>query len=134
MAALSDYLEDALLNHIFRNTSYTRPANIYVALYTTATTDAGGGTEVTGGSYSRQAVATGASSGWGAPSGGSTSNTADITFTTATADWGTVTHVALLDAASSGNMLFHGALTASKTVNNGDTFKFLATNLSISLL
>lgn len=133
MAAFSDYLEDALVNHIFRNSTFTRPANIYVALFTAAPSDAGGGTEVSGGSYARVAVATGASSGWDASSAGATANTAAVTFPTATADWGTVTHVGLFDASTTGNLLFWGALTASKTVSNGDIFKFNAGDLDISL-
>lgn len=133
MAALSDYLEQALLNHIFRNTDFTRPANIYVALFTVAPSDAGGGTEVSGGSYARQAVATGASSGWDAPSSGALANTAEIAFPTATANWGTVAAVGLFDAVSGGNLLFHGALAANKTVNSGDVFRFNAGDLDISL-
>ena len=133
MAALSDYLENALIEHLFRNTNYTRPANIYVALYTAAPNDAGGGTEVSGGSYARQAIATGASSGWDAASGGATANTATVTFPTATASWGTVTHVGLFDAVTSGNLLMHGALSASQAVNNGNIFRFNAGDLDVSL-
>lgn len=133
MSALSDYLENALIEHIFRNTSYTRPANIYVALFTAAPSDSGGGTEVSGGSYARQAIATGASSGWAAVSGGATENSATLTFPTATANWGTITHVGLFDASSAGNLLFHGALTASKTINSGDIFRFNAGDLDVSL-
>lgn len=114
MSAFSDYLEGALLDHIFRNTNYTRPANIYVALYTGAPTDAGGGTEVSGGSYARQAVATGASSGWNAPSGGLVDNNAAITFPTATANWGKIVAAALLDASSSGNLLFWAWLSNTR--------------------
>lgn len=127
MAAASDYLENALINAVLRNTAYTSPTTVYAALFTTATTDAGGGTEVSGGSYARTAVT------FGAPTDGSTSNTADVTFPTATGAWGTVTHVAIYDAATAGNMLFHGALTASKTVNSGDTFKFATGDLTITL-
>lgn len=133
MAALSDYLENALIEHLFRNTNYTRPANIYVALYTAAPNDAGGGTEVSGGSYARQAIATGASSGWDAASGGATANTATVTFPTATASWGTVTHVGLFDAVTGGNLLMHGALSASQAVNNGNIFRFNAGDLDVSL-
>lgn len=133
MSAISDYLENALINHIFRNTDYTRPANIYVALFTAAPNDAGGGTEVSGGSYARVAVATGASSAWDAASGGATANTGVTTFPTATADWGTITHMALFDASSGGNMLFHGALTSNKVVNNGDIFRFNAGELDVAL-
>lgn len=132
MAALSDYLENALVNHIFRNTDFTRPANIYVALFTAAPSDAGGGTEVSGGSYARQAVPTGASSEWNAASGGVTANTNTITFPTATANWGTVVAVGLFDAVTAGNLLFHASLAANKTVNSGDVIRFNAGDLDIT--
>lgn len=142
MAAMSDYLENKIIDHVFRNTAYTVPTTVYIALFTAAPSDAGGGTEVTGGAYARVQVGpsltawngthgntTGVSSG----TGGLTDNAADITFTTATASWGVVTHVAIMDAVTGGNVLFHGALTASKTVDNGDTFKFNAGDLDITL-
>lgn len=133
MSALSDYLENHIIDSLFRNTTFTRPANIYVALFTAAPNDAGGGTEVSGGSYARQAIATGASSGWDAASGGATANTAVLTFPTATANWGTITHVGLFDASTSGNLLFHGALAASQTINSGNIFRFNAGDLDVSL-
>lgn len=132
MAAMSDDLENKLINHIFRNTDYARPANIYLALFTAAPSDSGGGTEVSGGSYARQAVATGASSGWDAASGGATANTGVVTFPTATADWGTITHVGVFDASTSGNLMFHGALSSNKTVSNGDIFRFNAGEFDIA--
>lgn len=129
MTALSNYLENALINHILRNTQHTTPGtSIYVALYTTDPTDADTGTEVSGGSYARVQVTA-----WDAPSDGATANTSDITFTTASADWGTVSHVGIHDDSAAGNLLFHGSLTQSKVVNNGDTFKFLAGDLDVSL-
>jgi len=127
MAEFSDYLENKIIDHMLRNQAYTPPATIYLALFTTATDDAGGGTEVSGGAYARQAVSLSAAS------GGASENTADITFPTATADWGTVTHVALMDALSGGNMLLHSPLDASKTVNNGDTFKITAGDLDVAV-
>lgn len=127
MAQISNYLENALVNHVLRNTALTSPVTVYVALYTTDPTDADTGTEVTGGSYARQSAA------FSAPTDGATSNSADVTFPTATANWGTVTHVVIRDAAAGGNALFHGALTASKVVNNGDTFKINAADLDVSL-
>lgn len=125
MAALSDYLEAALLNEVLRNTGYTPAATVYLALFTDATTDAGGGTEVTGGSYARQAVT------FGAPSGGVCSNTGAIAFASMPA--ATVTHAAIMDASTAGNMLFHGALTASKTVGAGDTLTFAIGDIDASL-
>jgi hypothetical protein len=130
MAAMTNYLENKLTDQIWRGQAYTFPSTMYFALHTTATDDAGGGTEVTGGSYARVGVpctltdfagtqgagTTTASSG----TSGTTSNNAAITFPAPTANWGTITHMSVWDAASSGNMLFHGALSLSKTVNNGD--------------
>ena len=133
MAAFSDYLEQAILNHIFRNTAiFTPPANVYLALFTAAPSDSGGGTEVSGGSYARKAVST--TGQWNAPGvGGLTDNINAQAFVTATASWGTVTHFGIFDAATAGNLLFHGALTVSKTVGSGDTFQFSAGDLDITL-
>jgi len=127
MAAMSDDLETKLLNATLRNTSYTSPATVYAALFTDATDDAGGGTEVATGSYARQALT------FAAPSGGASTTSGDTTFPTATGDWGTITHAAIYDAVSSGNSMYHGALTASKVVNTGDIFKFLAGDLTVTL-
>lgn len=132
MSAMSDYLENALATHLFGNTNFTRPASIYVALFTAAPNDSGGGTEVSGGSYARQAVPTGASSGW-TITGGTATNTSSITFPAATANWGTVTHVGLFDAATNGNLLFHGALAASKVIESGDIFQIQPGMLSVEL-
>jgi endoglucanase Acf2 len=127
MAAISNYLENALINAIFRDTAYTSPSDVYVGLFTSDPTDAGSGTEVSGGSYAR-VVAT-----FGAPSNGSSASDADITFAQATALWGTVTHIGIFDALTSGNLLYHGALTASKTIDTGDVFKIPAGSLTVSL-
>ncbi len=127
MAEFTDYLEDKIIDHMLRNQAYTPPTTIYLALFTAAPGDAGGGTEVSGGSYARQAVTLSAAS------GGASANSADITFPAATADWGTVTHVALMDALTVGNMLMHSPLDASKTVNNGDTFKINAGDLDVTV-
>lgn len=89
--------------------------------------DNNSGTEVSGGAYAREAAT------FSAPVGGVTSNSVDITFTQATASWGTVTHFGILDASSGGNLLYHGALTTAKTVDNGDIFKFTSGNLSVTL-
>ena len=133
MASFSDYLEQQILNHIFRNTAiFTPPANVYLALFTAAPSDSGGGTEVTGGSYARKAVST--TTQWNAPGvGGLTDNINAQAFVTATASWGTITHFAIFDAASAGNLLFHGALTASKVVGSGDTIQFAAGDLDVTL-
>lgn len=121
MSDLSDYLEVQFRTHVFRTGSFTKPTVLAVALYTAAPGDAGGGTEVTGGSYARvqkdplDANWTAASS-----TDGLTDNAAALTFPSPTANWGLITHNALLDATSAGNFLFTGALTTSKTVNSGD--------------
>lgn len=127
MAAFSNYLEDKVLDHVFGGTTLSQPANVYLALFTAAPSDAGGGTEVSGGAYARVAIT------FGASSGGTKSNSADIDFAQATANWGTITHVGIFDAASAGNLLAHGALSASKTVNNGDTFSIPTGSLDVSL-
>jgi hypothetical protein len=125
----SNYLEDALINAVFRNTTYTSPATVYVALYTAVTdAEAGTGTEVTGGAYARQSMA------FDAPSNGVTQNTSIVTYPTATANWGTVTHAAARDASTAGNALTTvKALTASKVINTGDIFRFPAGQFSVSL-
>lgn len=127
MANFSNYLENALINATLRNTSYASPTTVYVGLFTTDPTDAGTGTEVAGGSYARTAVT------FGAPSNGVASNNADVTFPTATGSWGTVTHVGIHDASTTGNLLYHSSLTASKTVGTGDVFKITSGNLSVTL-
>lgn len=100
----------------------------YIALYTIAPSDAGGGTEVTGGSYARED----SSGKWGAPAAGAVANNAEIAFTQATGDWGTVVAFSIMDAVTAGNFLYWADLTASKTVNSGDTFKFPATNIDLT--
>ena len=133
MAALSDYLEDALINHVLRNTAYTTPGtSIYVGLvkfYESSKLEAGTLTqESSGGAYARQQVTS-----WDDPSGGgATQNTSAITFPTATADWGMVSGVFVADASSGGNVLLHGTLTTARDIKNGDVFKFNAGDLDIT--
>lgn len=131
--ALSDYLENKLVDHLFRSTSYTAPTTWYVALFTSSCSDSAGGTEVSGGSYARASLASGTSnwantqaSGTGASTGtsGTTSNSSAITFATPSAGWGTVTYWGLYDASSAGNLLVCSALTTSKTINSGDSVSF----------
>jgi len=127
MAEISNYLENALINGTLRATSYTAPTTTYLALYTNDPTDADTGTEVTGGSYVRQAIV------FSAPSNGATSNSSAIEFPQCTADWGIITHVGIRDAVTTGNLLYHTPLDSSKTISNGDIFKITATNLSVTL-
>ena len=130
--ALSDYLENLLLDHVLGKTTYTGPTTTYIAAYTVAPADAGGGTEVTGGSYARVAY-TNSVANWPNASGGSKSNANTIDFGTATANWGTIVAVAILDAVTAGNFMFYGLMVNSKTVNSGDGFRFLPTKLSVAL-
>ena len=127
MAEMSNYLENALLNATLNATTYTAPATVYVGLFTSDPTDAGSGTEVSGGSYARTAVT------FGAPSGGVSTNSADVTFPTATASWGTVGWIGINDASSGGNLLYHTALDTAKTIDSGDIFKITTGNLSVTL-
>lgn len=144
MAALSNYLENNIIDYILRGQTFTPPSTLYVGLFTAAPSDTGGGTEVAGGSYARVSIAssmvnwagtqgagtTTASSG----TSGTTSNNIVISFPTPTANWGTITHVALFDASTSGNMIIYGALSTSKTVNNGDAApSFQAAALSFQI-
>lgn len=144
MAAMSDYLENKLIDALFRGQAYTMPATIYVGLLTAAPSDAGGGTEVSGGSYARVAV-TGSLVNWAGTqsagsttassgTGGTTSNNNAITFPAPTANWGVATHIGIYDAASAGNLLFWSALTTAKTVNNGDAApSFAAAALTVQI-
>lgn len=127
MAEMSNYLENALINATLRNTSYTSPATVYVALYTTDPTDADTGTEVSGGSYARTAVT------FGAPSNGVSTNSASVEFPTCTSSWGTITHIGIRDASTSGNLLYHTALTTSKVIDVDDIFRISTGNLSVTL-
>jgi hypothetical protein len=132
---MADYLEKRVLDLVFRNAnaSATVPlgldaTNVWVGLYTATPSDTGGGTEVSGGSYARVAVArTGA--GFNAASGAlaTTNNTGTVTFPTASGSWGTVTQFGIFDAATAGNLLYWGDLTVSKTIGTGDTASFAAT-------
>lgn len=116
----SDYLENKLNDHVLGNTSFSTPATVYMAAFTVAPTDAGGGTEATGGSYARVSI-TNNTTNWPNSSGGSKSNGTAITFPTASASWGSIVAVALFDASSSGNLLYWATLSVNKTIGNGDT-------------
>lgn len=131
MAAISTYLQNALLNHILRGaaggTALAQPANVYCALYTTAPTQAGPGTEIVGGAYARQPIA------FSVPAGGSTSNGAQLTFPVATANWGTIVGIGIHDALTNGNMLYYGTLTTPKQIGIGDQFIMNPNNLTPSI-
>jgi hypothetical protein len=129
MAALSDYSEKLLLDWAMTTGSATRPTAWYVALYTVAPSDSGGGTEVSGSGYARQSVTFDAAS----SPGGTTSNTGAVSFTASGGAFGTVVAIGIFDAVSSGNLLWHGNMTASKTVDDGDTLEFSIGNIDLTL-
>ena len=122
---LTNYLENKLLDHFLGTTSYTMPSPVYVALFTVAPSDAGGGTEVTGGSYARQTAA------FSAASSGATSNSGNIDFTGMPAT--TTVAIALFDNSTGGNMLVYGTLTTNKTTDAGDTLRIATGDLDISI-
>lgn len=130
MAAMTNYLENKLIDWLLRAQVFTPPATVYAALFTVAPTDAGGGTEVSGGSYAREAIASSLANWAGTQgagttvvssgTGGTTSNNVVVTFNAPTANWGSIVAVGLFDALTGGNLLIYGNLTNAKTVNNGD--------------
>jgi hypothetical protein len=126
MSALSDYLEDELLDHILSVGSYTMPSNVYVGLSTGSFADDNSGTELSGSNYARVAAT------FSAASGGTTSNSSAIEFAAATGSWGSVSHFGIFDAASSGNLLIHGAFTTAKTIASGDILKIPTGDLDIT--
>jgi len=127
MAEMSNYLENALINGTLRGTTYTAPTTTYLALYTSDPTDADTGTEVTGGAYARQSIT------MGAPSNGVSTNSSAIEYPQCTLTWGTVTHVGIRDALTSGNLLYHTPLDTSKTISTGDIFRVAISSLSVTL-
>jgi hypothetical protein len=141
--ALSDYVENKVIDLLFRGQAFTAPSTIYVGLSTAACSDSSVGTEVSGGSYARVSItaslanfagtqsagSTTASSG----TGGQTSNNAAVNFATPTAGWGTVTHWFLIDASSGGNLLVCATLTTSKTINTGDTVSFAIGAMTVTV-
>ena len=134
MANASDYLEKAILDHVFKVAAFTQPPSIYIGLHTSSPADDDSGTEVSGTDYAR----VDASSSWAAASspGGTITTNADITFPAAgSGGWGTVTHIGIYDSDTGGsnNLLFHGALAASKTVAESDIFQITSGNLTITL-
>jgi len=147
MSAASNYVEDRTLDFWLKanSTGTTTPSVVYVALFTSA--DSTGGTaenleagtltnECAGAGYNRKAVT------FGTISNGSVSNSGNVTFDTATGNWGTITHVAVMDAeahfqsgdsAGAGNVLYYGALTTAREILTDDTFQITTGNLTISL-
>jgi hypothetical protein len=124
---LSNYLENAIINATLRGLPYTSPSAVYVALYTSSPNEDDTGSEVTGSGYVRRTVT------FNPPTNGVTTNAADVEWPAASGNWGVITHIALRDASSAGNLLYWAALPSSRTVNNGDVFKMLAGSISLTL-
>lgn len=129
MSSFTDYTENKVLDHVVGKTSFTMPS-VWVALFTAAPSDTGGGTECTGGSYARKSTA---GADWAAASGGATSNANAITFVTPTGSWGTATHFALMDASTAGNMLAWAPLTTPQAIGTGNTVSFAVGDLDVTL-
>lgn len=138
---MSNYLENKLIDHIFRAATFAKPSTLYFALFTAAPSDAGGGTEVSGGAYARQALnpsdtnwtaTQGGTSGASSGTGGHTDNAIAIAFPVATTDWGTITHLGIFDAVSGGNLLFHAALASSKSILSGDIFQHSIADVDVT--
>ena len=124
--SLSDTFETTTLKWLLTADAVTRPTAWYIGLFTVAPSDAGGGTEVSGGSYARKSVAF-------TVSGNLATNSAAVEFDVATADWGTITSVAVFDAVSGGNMIAYATLTAAKTIANGDVLRIPLNDLDITM-
>lgn len=126
MSAMSDYLENEILDHILGTGAYTMPTTVYVGLSTGSFGDDNSGTELSGSGYTRQSVT------FNAAASGTADNSAAVEFPAATASWGTVSHFGIFDASSAGNLLIHGSFSTAKTIATGDILKISAGDLDIS--
>jgi len=124
--SFTNFLETEILDHVFAGAAYTAPTTKYIGLFTAAPGETGGGTEVSGSAYARQSMAF-------ATSGDTTSNSAAVEFPTASGSWGTITHVGIFDALTSGNLMVYATLTASKAIASGDVFRVPSGDLDITL-
>ena len=124
--SFSNFLETEILDHVFAGAAYTAPTTKYLALYTAAPGETGGGTELSGSGYARQTVAF-------TTVGNTTSNNASVEFPTASGSWGSVTHVGVFDALTSGNLMAYATLTTAKTIDSGDVFRIPNADLDITL-
>ncbi|UOF82873.1 putative minor tail protein [Caudoviricetes sp.] len=130
MSSFSDYTENLVLNYLLTANSVTRPTAWYVGLFTAAPSDTGGGTEVSGNGYARKATGTMSVAGTATTA----TNAAAIEFSPASGgNWGTLTHAAVFDALTGGNMLAWAPLTTSRTINDGDVFRIPASSLTVTL-
>ena len=124
--SFTNFLETEILDHVFAGAAYSAPSQHYLGLFTAAPGEAGGGTELSGSAYARRPVDF-------STSGATTSNDAAIEFATATGSWGTVTHVGVFDAATSGNLMAYATLSSSKAIATGDVFRVPTGDLDITL-
>ena len=126
MSAMSDYLENKILDHVLGTAAYTHPSTVYIGLSTGSFADDNSGTELSGSNYSRVAAA------FDAAASGTTDNTSAIEFAAATGSWGTVSHFGIFDALTSGNLLIHGSFTTAKTIDVGDILKIAIGDLDVT--
>lgn len=126
MSAFSNYLENKVMGHVFGGSAYSAPGTLYLALYTTDPGEANTGTEVSGGSYARQTVAF-------TVTNNLATNTSAVEFPVATGTWGTITHIGIMDALTTGNLLAYAQLSSSKVVSAGDALRFPAGDIDITL-
>ena len=126
--SFSNFLETEILDHVFAGAAYTAPTTLYLALFTAAPGETGGGTEVStsGTAYARETVAF-------TTTGNTTSNNAAVEYSTATASFGTVTHVGVFDALTAGNLMAYATLSSSKAIDTGDVFRVPTGDLDITL-
>ena len=125
--SFTNFLETEILDHVFAGAAYTAPGTKYLALFTAISDgEAGSVTELSGSAYARQSVAF-------TTSGNTTSNNAAVEFPTATGSWGTVTHVGVYDASTSGNLMAYATLSSSKAIATGDVFRVASGDLDITL-
>ena len=130
MSSFSDYTENLVLNWLLTTNAATRPTAWYVGLFTAAPSDTGGGTEVSGSAYARKATGTITVAGTATTA----TNDAAIEFAAASGgNWGTITHAAIFDASTGGNMIAWAALATSRTINDGDVFRIPAGSLTVTL-
>jgi len=126
MSAMSDYLENEILDHVLSTGAYTMPSTIYVGLSTGSFGDDDSGTELSGSGYTRQSIT------FAAASSASAASSATVTFPTATGSWGSVSHYGIYDASTSGNLLIHGAFSAAKTIGSGDVLRINSGDLTVT--
>ncbi len=124
--SFTNFLETEILDHVFAGSAYTAPSTHYLALYTAAPGETGGGTELSGSSYVRQSVSF-------STTGDTTSNDASIEYPTASGLWGTITHVGVFDAATGGNLMAYAALAIAKSIDSGDVIRIPVGDLDITL-